>query len=142
MTRPSSPGCVQGPQGSGAGGEDRAVPGERCWGEIQDATSCGWLHSADSLGTCSQHHAAAFPVLGSGQPRERYFGRATGSICLAWISLGFCPCNGDFHLSPSAGARTEKSVVKRHLRPAGRRRSGRYESIIFFGGDGAGEAQQ
>ena len=136
------PGCTQGLQGSGAGGEDRAIPGERCWGKIQDATSCGRLHSTDSLGTCSQHRTAAFPVLGLGQRRVRYSGRAAGSICLAWISLGFCPSNGGFWCCPSAGARTGKSVVERHLHPAGSGRSGGYESIIFFGEDGAGEAQQ
>lgn len=80
-------------------------------------------------------------MLGSGQPRERYSGRAAGRICLAWILLGFCPSNGGFWRCPSAGARTEKSVVERHLHPAGSGRSGGYESIIFFGGDGAGEAQ-
>lgn len=132
--------CV-GTAGAQGWGEDRAVPGERRWGKIQDATSCGWLRSADGSGTCSQHHTTAFPVLGSGQPRERYSGRAAGSICLAWILLGCCPSNGGFWRCPSAGARTEKSVVERHLHPAGSGRSGGYESIIFFGGDGAGEAQ-
>jgi len=119
----------------------RAIPGERFWGETQDMMSCRQLCSADSSGTCSRHRAAALPEPGSGQPRERYSGRAAGSICLAWISLCFCPSNGGFWLSASAGARTEKNVAERHLHRAGSGRSSGYDSITFFGRGRDGEAQ-
>lgn len=131
MTGPSSPKHTW-----GAGGQ--AVPRERCWSEIQDAMSCGRLHSTDSSGTCPQHHATA---LGSGQPRERYFGRAASSSCFAWTFLSFVPfmegCGTVLLQRPGQRRVWLKgtSIQLEEERAVGMR-------IIFFGGDRAGETQQ